>query len=144
MKINIAAIAMRNGLINAYALQKALNCSPTLAGRLWKGNFKQIGVATLESLCDLFNCQPSDLLVYTPRSSSTKPPAKPLALSAASRADGEMLSTIQVAERLNLSRKSVNDFIIKGLLPATKGKQGHNFISESDLVDFISKRNQQS
>jgi putative transcriptional regulator len=54
--------------------------------------------------------------------------------------DNELLSTIQVAERLNVSRKSVNDYIISGKLRAVKGKQNHNFIRESDLLAFMAKK----
>jgi excisionase family DNA binding protein len=51
-----------------------------------------------------------------------------------------LLSTVTVAERLNVSRKSVNDYIIQGKLPAVKGKQNHNFIRESDLLAFMAKK----
>jgi DNA-binding Xre family transcriptional regulator len=50
-----------------------------------------------------------------------------------------LLSSVQVAERLNVSRKSVNDYIIDGKLKATKGKQNHNFVTEADLQEFIKK-----
>jgi excisionase family DNA binding protein len=51
-----------------------------------------------------------------------------------------LLTLAQVAERLGLSRKRVNDYVNKGELPATKGKQGHNFVSEADLEKFIENR----
>jgi putative transcriptional regulator len=54
--------------------------------------------------------------------------------------DNELLSTVQVAERLNVSRKSVNDYIISGKLRAVKGKGNHNFIRESDLLAFTAQR----
>jgi putative transcriptional regulator len=54
--------------------------------------------------------------------------------------DNELLSTVTVAERLGLSRKSVNDYIISGKLPAVKGKQNHNFIRESDLLAFMARK----
>jgi excisionase family DNA binding protein len=57
-----------------------------------------------------------------------------------SSSDNELLSTVAVAERLNVSRKSVNDYIISGKLPAVKGKGNHNFIRESDLLAFIAQR----
>jgi excisionase family DNA binding protein len=58
---------------------------------------------------------------------------------AVSNLDG-LLTLAQVAERLGLSRKRVNDYVNKGKLPATKGKQGHNFVSEADLREFIKTR----
>ncbi len=51
-----------------------------------------------------------------------------------------MLSTIEAATRLGVSRKSVNDYIIGGKLKATKGKGNHNFISKEDLQAFIQNR----
>jgi excisionase family DNA binding protein len=57
-----------------------------------------------------------------------------------SSSDNDLLSTVTVAERLNVSRKSVNDYIISGKLPAVKGKGNHNFIRESDLLEFIAQR----
>jgi excisionase family DNA binding protein len=54
-----------------------------------------------------------------------------------SSSDNELLSTVQVAERLGVSRKSVNDYIIDGKLKATKGKQNHNFVSEADLDEYV-------
>jgi excisionase family DNA binding protein len=57
-----------------------------------------------------------------------------------SSSDNELLSTVQVAARLNVSRKSVNDYIISGKIPAVKGKQNHNFIRESDLLAFMAKK----
>jgi excisionase family DNA binding protein len=56
-----------------------------------------------------------------------------------SDSDG-LLTLTQVAERLKLSRKRVNDYVNKGKLRATKGKQGHNFVSEADLEEFIKSR----
>jgi DNA-binding Xre family transcriptional regulator len=61
IKMKLQETARKNGLTTAYTLQKALNCSPTMASRLWNEKFKQIGIETIGSLCDLFNCQPNDL-----------------------------------------------------------------------------------
>jgi excisionase family DNA binding protein len=191
LKIKIAEVAGKYGLKSAYALQKALECSPTMASRLWKGNFKQIGIETIESLCGLFNCSPNDFLEYPLTQTSNtqtsnditqlsntelsktqsapkpkqkgvlwagKPPGGSLAEKLAegnsgkgfnhsvldivqSSSDNEvLLSSVEVAERLNVSRKSVNDYIIDGKLPAVKGKQNHNFIRESDLLAFMAKK----
>jgi biotin operon repressor len=59
--------------------------------------------------------------------------------SSLSNSDG-LLTLTQVAERLGLSRKRVNDYVNKGELLATKGKQGHNFVSESDFEVFKKSR----
>jgi excisionase family DNA binding protein len=179
MKIKIAELAGKHELKSAYALQKALNISPTMASRLWKGEFDKIGINTLEKLCDYFYCQPNDFLEYPltlssntessknveratqlSNTESSKPKHKIPELDeetkenikndmgwknsvldiVKSSSDNELLSTIQVAERLNVSRKSVNDYIISGKLRAVKGKQNHNFIRESDLLAFVAKK----
>jgi DNA-binding Xre family transcriptional regulator len=192
MKIKIAETAQKHGLKSAYALQKALNISPTMASRLWKGEFDKIGINTLEKLCDYFQCQTNELLEYPLTLSSNTESSKnveratqlsntelnkpktvierlrenaPVVVSnpadvfkrlkeasgkgfnhsvleiVQSSSDNEtLLSSVQVAERLNVSRKSINDYILDGKLPAVKGKQGHNFILESDLLAFIARR----
>ncbi len=135
--IKIANIARTKGHSNAYALQNALKCSPTMASKLWKGTFKQIATGTIDRLCDLLECEPSDLIVYTsgkPR--AEKPARKPQTTVKAVGTIEGILTTIQVAEKVGLSRKRVNDYIVSGELPATKGKQGHNYITESDAEKF--------
>ena len=72
-KIRIAELATKHGLKHAFDLQKALNISPTMASRLWKGNFKQIGVETIEKLCELFDCSPNDLFGYDVAPVAPKP-----------------------------------------------------------------------
>ncbi len=106
IKIKISDIAKRNGLENAYALQNALKCSPTMASRLWKGNFKQIGISTLSKLCDLFECDTSELLSTT---FAAKKLVKQPVFVKQTVSESGLLSTIQVAERLGLSRKRIND-----------------------------------
>jgi DNA-binding Xre family transcriptional regulator len=53
------------GYKSAYALQKALGISPTVAYRLWSGDLDKIGINTIEKLCLLFNCQPNELFEVT-------------------------------------------------------------------------------
>ncbi|HZS06258.1 MAG TPA: helix-turn-helix transcriptional regulator [Blastocatellia bacterium] len=66
IKVQIQQTAMKRGIENAHQLQKALDVSPTLAARLWKGEFTQIGLITLDRLCQLLKCQPDKLLRYEP------------------------------------------------------------------------------
>ena len=170
VKIKIAELAGQHGFKNAYALQNALQCSPTMASRLWKGNFKQIGIETIESLCELLKCSPNDLFGFDVESVKADKPRKkhktfiegitPLhellnrdkkdsgntfnnsVLDIVKNtSDNELLSTVEAAERLNVSRRSVGDYIKDGKLKAVKGKQNHNFILESDLIAFMSKNN---
>jgi DNA-binding Xre family transcriptional regulator len=162
IKIKLQETARAHGLTTAYTLQKALNCSPTMASRLWNERFKQIGIETIGSLCDLFDCQPNDLFENQKSQSSNIGSSsniqssniqsssntqsnnaaieKPVKARTISKAVEGMLSTVEVAERLRVSRKSVNDYIISRKLKATKGKQNHNFVSEADLLEFINNR----
>jgi excisionase family DNA binding protein len=156
IKIKLQETARARGLTTAYTLQKALNCSPTMASRLWNGRFKQIGIETIGSLCDLFDCQPNDLFENQNSQSSNTQSSKntqsgiPQSNNAATKkpvtareisgsAEG-MVSTVEAANRLGVSRKSVNDYIVKGKLKATKGKGNHNLISKEDLQEFIQNR----
>jgi DNA-binding Xre family transcriptional regulator len=56
--------AIKRGYKNANRLREALECSPDVSARLWRGDFKRIDVATLAKLCDVLRCQPKDLLAY--------------------------------------------------------------------------------
>lgn len=66
MKVRIQEMAQKRGIETAYQLQKLLDVSPTLAARLWKGEFTQIGLSTLERLCRELRCQTDKLLRYEP------------------------------------------------------------------------------
>ncbi len=136
IKFKIGEIAKRRGLTTAFALQKALNCSPTMASRLFKGGFRQISIETIDRLCDLFDCLPSNLYEYKPNNS--KAVKSSVSVPNPQNVEEGMLdrlTTNEVAERLNLSRRRVNDYLNKGLLPAEKIK-GQNYISEADFVEF--------
>jgi excisionase family DNA binding protein len=156
IKIKLQETARARGLTTAYTLQKALDCSPTMASRLWNERFKQIGIETIASLCDLFDCQPNDLFenqnsqsgntqfgsntqsdTTQSNNTATKKPVTAREISAS--AEG-MVSTIEAAKRLGVDRRTVNDYIIDGKLKATKGKGNHNFISQTDLQEFIQNR----
>jgi DNA-binding Xre family transcriptional regulator len=64
IRIQIKDLAEKRGYANANQLREALDVSPTLAARLWKGGFAQIGIVTLDRLCSLLKCQPDKLLKY--------------------------------------------------------------------------------
>jgi DNA-binding Xre family transcriptional regulator/biotin operon repressor len=143
IEIRIAEKAKVAGLDTAFSLQKALNISPTIASRLWKGKFNKIGVGTMDKLCTFFKCQLSDLFFFTGETVTQSSNKSLTQLSKVNRvAVGDdnvagMLSLLQVAERLGLSRKRVNDYVNQGKLKATKNRRGHNFVSEPDLQAFI-------
>jgi DNA-binding Xre family transcriptional regulator len=67
IEVTIKERAEKCGITNAHQLQKAMGVSPTLAARLWSGDFKMIGVQdTLSNLCRVLRCQPDKLLKYVP------------------------------------------------------------------------------
>ncbi len=63
IKINIREIAEKKGIKTAYQLQKKAKLSPSNASRLFNNNIVQISVDTLAKLCDVLDCEPSDLFV---------------------------------------------------------------------------------
>jgi DNA-binding Xre family transcriptional regulator len=65
--VTIKERAEKCGITTAYQLQKAMGVSPTIAARLWRGDFKMVGVQdTLDSLCRVLKCQPDKLFRYVP------------------------------------------------------------------------------
>jgi DNA-binding Xre family transcriptional regulator len=65
IKANIKEIATKNGVTTAYQLQKLMNLQPSQAAKLYRNDLKMIGFDTLNELCKVFKCLPSDILVYT-------------------------------------------------------------------------------
>jgi DNA-binding Xre family transcriptional regulator len=65
----IRGTAEKRGITTAYQLQKALDISPTIAARLWRGEFDKLGMGTLDKLCRILKCQPGKLLHYDADSS---------------------------------------------------------------------------
>lgn len=66
IEILIRERAEKCGITTAYQLQKAMQVSPTLAARLWRGDFAMIGLETLDKLCRVLRCQPNALFRYEP------------------------------------------------------------------------------
>ncbi len=56
--------AREKGFTTAYQIRVALGLSPTVAQKLWDGEFEMIGLGTLDKLCRLLKCQPDKLLRY--------------------------------------------------------------------------------
>lgn len=72
IKIKVAEESTKRGIVNAYQLQKAMESSPAMAARLWRGDFKMIGISTLNKLCEVLNCQPGQLFTYVSDSDKVK------------------------------------------------------------------------
>jgi excisionase family DNA binding protein len=131
----------------AYQVAKSTGLHQSVVSKLRRNEAKMIALDVLDRLCDELGCKPSDLIVHqssntqsdTPQSSNTTTD-KPVEARTISKPGEGMLSTVEAAERLGVSRKSVNDYIISGKLKAAKGKGNHNLISEAVLQEFINSR----
>jgi DNA-binding Xre family transcriptional regulator len=66
IKKHIREVAERRGIKNAFGLQMALEISPTVATKLWNGDFEMIGLGTLDKLCRVLKCQTNKLLTFEP------------------------------------------------------------------------------
>ncbi len=72
MQIHIRDVAESRGIANASQLWRHIGGSQESAAQLWKGEFKMIGIGTLEKLCALLECQPGDLLTYASEDAPVK------------------------------------------------------------------------
>jgi len=66
IKVKIREIAENFNIKNAYQLQNFTGFYPSQAAGLWKGEWKQADLKTLNTLCNLFKCTPNDILEFTP------------------------------------------------------------------------------
>ncbi len=72
VQIHVRVVAEARGIANASQLWRRIGGSQESAAQLWKGEFKMIGIRTLEKLCGVLECQPGDLLTYALDDSSGK------------------------------------------------------------------------
>lgn len=144
IKVSIKEIAIKNGIKTAYQLQKLMNLQPSMAAKWFKNDLKMIGIESLNSLCEALDCEPSDILKYTPSKGKAKNTIKSSAIAEkgtiSSDSNPGFITTNQLADETGLSRKRINDFIVSGELKATKGKQKHNFISREEADRFKAER----
>jgi DNA-binding Xre family transcriptional regulator len=144
IKVSIKEIAIKNGIKTAYQLQKLMNLQPSMAAKWFKNDLKMIGIESLNSLCEALDCEPSDILKYTPSKGKAKNTVKLSAIAEkgtiSSDSNPGFITTNQLADETGLSRKRINDFIVSGELKATKGKQKHNFISREEADRFKAER----
>ncbi len=133
--------------MTAYALAKETGLHQSVISKIRHNKSKALRLDVLDKLCAALECQPGDLIVSDNRIATQNIDATQKAIATrnidatqnkkeTSVSAADLLTLKEVAERLGLSRKRVNDYVNKGKLPATKGKQGHNFVSESDLQEF--------
>jgi putative transcriptional regulator len=138
--------------LTAYALAKKTGLHQSVISKIRRNESQALRLDVLDKLCVALECQPGDLIVSDNRTATRNVDAtqkrnttqnedatRNQKQSFVSNSDG-LLTLTQVAERLGLSRKRVNDYVNDSKLPAVKGKQGRNFVSESDLQEFIKTR----
>jgi DNA-binding Xre family transcriptional regulator len=124
----------------AYQVAKSTGLHQSVVSKLRRNEAKMIALDVLNRLCDELGCKPYDLIVHqsgNPQSNNAAT-EKPVTDRTISKAAEGMLSTVEVAARLGVSRKSVNDYINKDKLKATQqgGKGTPNIISEADYLEF--------
>jgi excisionase family DNA binding protein len=140
IKVSIRKVAFERGVTTAYQLQKLMNIQPSLAARWYKDDLKMIGIKSLNNLCEMLECQPSDLLVYTSAKDLVRKPVRETIAAADSASDKDLLSTAEVASRLKLSERTIRDNYKSGNLPFRKiGTK--NFVTQSDFQTFYDSRN---
>lgn len=66
IKIIIQEVAKRSGIKNAYQLQKQTGFHPSKAANIWNEKWRNIDLYTLNTLCNVLNCTPNDILQFTP------------------------------------------------------------------------------
>ncbi len=66
LKNKVFEVMVRRGYRTRLAFAKVLGMTPNNLGRIVSGDVRAIRLETLESLCRLLECQPSDLFEYVP------------------------------------------------------------------------------
>ena len=72
IKSKIREVAEKHNLTSSYYLQKFLDVAPTVAVNLWNDDVTRFSVEILELLCEKFNCEVGELLVYAPNVKRSK------------------------------------------------------------------------
>jgi excisionase family DNA binding protein len=164
MKTKINELSKAAGITTAYQLQKKTYLSPSQAARLYRDEVEAISISVLEKLCDALQTSPNDIFGYVELQiaetakitkdipNAEKPAKQPVKAkkviteAAIPRADG-LLTTDEVAARLNIHPRTVIKYIKDNWLKATKGtKKGEtrrNFITEVSLQEYITKQEKQ-
>ncbi|CAN5477327.1 hypothetical protein BH20ACI3_BH20ACI3_02010 [soil metagenome] len=64
IKTHVKEICKKQGVMNAYQLQKLLRISPSVAASLWSDNFELISKASLDRLCKTLKTTPGELITF--------------------------------------------------------------------------------
>ena len=66
IKVKIKDVAGLYNIKNAYQLEKVTGFYPSKAAHIWKGEWTRADLDTLNTLCNVLNCTPNDILEFTP------------------------------------------------------------------------------
>lgn len=64
--VKLVEVAKKNGITNAYQLQKITGFNISTAYDLWNEKWEKSDLGTLNTLCNVLKCTPNDLLKFTP------------------------------------------------------------------------------
>lgn len=64
--VSIREQCERRGITTAYQLQKKADVSPSVANAWFNNRLDRVEVRTLDKLCTLLECNPSDLFRFEP------------------------------------------------------------------------------
>lgn len=73
LRINVRGLAKAAGYRNAKSLADALGLSYNSGYKLWRGQSKHIALMTLEKICFLLDCLPSQIIEYAREPLDIKP-----------------------------------------------------------------------
>jgi DNA-binding Xre family transcriptional regulator len=65
IKSRLRVVAERFGVTNGYQFEKFTGFSASMSYSLWQDKWKRVDMKTLNTLCNLFDCTPNDLIEFT-------------------------------------------------------------------------------
>jgi putative transcriptional regulator len=135
--------------MTAYALHKVSGLHQSVISKIRHNKSKALQLDVLDKLCESLECLAGDLIVYqgkdatqgvkaTQSANATQSVNTTQSKTVSVKNDSEKLFTTEdVGAKLGLSKKSVTDYINKGILRSTQhGKRTPHFISEFDFNEF--------
>ncbi len=146
--------------LTAYALHRKTGLHQSVVSKIRHGKTIALRLDVLDRICAALECQPGDLIVFEGTDATRIEDAaqnvdatrieKPTRIRDASRIedaarsenlpvlpdDDRWLSLEEAGAILGKKRKTVNDDVRKGRLPAVQNRRGHNFVKESDVIAF--------
>lgn len=64
IKSKLREVALKFGVKNAYQFQKFTGFTVSMSYSLWRDKWKLANLKTLNTLCNLFDCTPNDLIYF--------------------------------------------------------------------------------